>query len=72
MVELEKPDVTAVTGKSGDRGQSVDPIVVVGDDMYPVLLVDAARDGHITEDELSQRYALHKLIEKTMNDPAAP
>lgn len=61
---------------SGDRGKTVEsgarPIVVVGDAMYPVLLADAARDGHITEDEFSQRYALHKLIEKTMNDPAAP
>jgi hypothetical protein len=31
--------------------------------MYPALLADAARDGHITKDEFDQRLALHKIVE---------
>jgi hypothetical protein len=31
--------------------------------MYPVLLADTAQAGHITENEFSERYALHKVIE---------
>jgi hypothetical protein len=34
----------------------------LGDEMYPVLLADAARDGHITTNEFEERYALHKLV----------
>jgi hypothetical protein len=34
----------------------------LGDEMYPVLLADAARDGHITSKEFEERYALHKLV----------
>jgi hypothetical protein len=38
--------------------------VVVGDLMYPVLLADGANKGHITEDEFTSRYRLHKLLER--------
>jgi hypothetical protein len=32
--------------------------------MYPVLLADTARNGYITEDEASEAYEWHKLIER--------
>jgi hypothetical protein len=31
--------------------------------MYPLLLADAGKNGHITEDEFAKRYALHKLVQ---------
>jgi hypothetical protein len=37
----------------------------LGDEMFPVLLADAARDGHITEVEFEERYALHKVVVAT-------
>jgi AAA domain len=37
-----------------------------GDPMYPVLLAEAARDGHITEDEIAEAYQRHKLIERVI------
>jgi hypothetical protein len=32
--------------------------------MFPVLIADAYRDGHITEAEAEARLALHKLVTK--------
>jgi hypothetical protein len=34
-----------------------------GDEMFPVLLAEAVRDGHITHSEAEQQYALHRLVE---------
>jgi hypothetical protein len=34
----------------------------LGEDMFPVLLANAARDGHITATEFEERYALHKIV----------
>jgi hypothetical protein len=34
----------------------------LGDDMFPVLLANAVRDGHITQREAEERYALHKVV----------
>lgn len=34
----------------------------LGDEMFPVLLADALRDGHITEAEAEERYELHKKV----------
>jgi hypothetical protein len=34
----------------------------LGGEMFPVLLADAVRDGHLTEREAEGRYALHKLV----------
>jgi hypothetical protein len=39
------------------------PIVVIGDDLYPLLLADAAEQCHITAQEFDERYAFHKAIE---------
>lgn len=35
---------------------------LIGDEMYPVMLADAVKAGHITEAEAEQQYALHKLV----------
>jgi hypothetical protein len=31
--------------------------------MFPILLANAVRDGHITEREAKERYALHKFVD---------
>jgi hypothetical protein len=36
----------------------------LGDEMYPILLADAGKNGHLTQDEFSELYELHKLVEK--------
>lgn len=36
---------------------------LLGEEMFPVLLANAGRDGHITEREFEERYALHKFVE---------
>jgi hypothetical protein len=35
---------------------------LIGDEMYPVLLAEAVREGHLTDAEAEQQYALHKLV----------
>lgn len=37
---------------------------LLGDEMYPVLLADAAGCGHITEQEFEGLHRLHKLVEQ--------
>jgi hypothetical protein len=34
----------------------------LGDEMYPFFLAEAGKNGHITETEFEERYALHKLV----------
>jgi hypothetical protein len=36
---------------------------VLGDEMYPILLADGAKNGHITQAEAEGRYSLHRLVE---------
>jgi hypothetical protein len=35
-----------------------------GDEFYPLFIAEAGNKGHITEDEFSQLYAHHKLVER--------
>jgi hypothetical protein len=30
--------------------------------MYPVMLADAVKNGHLTDTEAEQQYALHNLV----------
>jgi AAA domain len=39
-------------------------VPLLGDEMYPVLLADAVRDGHITQAEAERAYQLHGLVEQ--------
>jgi Protein of unknown function (DUF3631) len=39
-------------------------ITVVGDEMYPVLLANAVRDGFLLQFEAAERYALHQVVTK--------
>jgi putative DNA primase/helicase len=41
---------------------------LLGDPMYPVLLAEAFRDGHLTMAEANQQLALHKLVERAVAD----
>jgi hypothetical protein len=34
----------------------------LGDEMFPIVLANAVRDGHITEPEAEERYAVHKSV----------
>lgn len=41
----------------------VDPRLHLGDKMYPVLLADATKAGHLTLDEAARSYKIHQLVE---------
>ncbi len=53
-------------GLSGSPGRPANPpdkrVPRLGEEMFPVLLADAVKDGHITEDEATERYAIHKMV----------
>jgi hypothetical protein len=56
--------------EGGRHGDSLDdPRPLTGDPMYPVMLAEAERGGHITEEERAERYALHKLVERSREEP---
>jgi hypothetical protein len=40
------------------------------DPRYPVALAEAGNGGFITEDEFSQLYSLHKLVERSREGQA--
>jgi hypothetical protein len=46
-------------GQKGLKGQASP---APGDDMYPVLIANAFRDGHVTENEAWERYRLHESV----------
>ena len=46
-------------GRQGQRGQER---ASLGDEMFPVLLAEAVRDGQITQREAEHRYTIHKLV----------
>jgi hypothetical protein len=47
-------------------------LIVVGDPMYPILLAEAGNKGHVTREEFSGRYVLHKLIERARETAVEP
>jgi hypothetical protein len=51
-----------LSGSPGRPAEPPDGLVVLGEEMYPVLLANAARDGHITASEFAEHYALHKIV----------
>ena len=61
-----KPDsMRAPEALSGSPGRPVDPPEKrprLGDPMFPVVLDKARRNGHITEAEATERFALHKFV----------
>ena len=59
-VRSESPSQAAPNAPNSPTGSTPG----IGDEMYPVLLADAARDGHITANEFADRHALHKLVER--------
>jgi len=54
---------TGPTEFSGGAREGMPPRL--GDEMFPVLLANAVRDGHITEAEAETRHALHRHAEQT-------
>lgn len=42
-----------------------------GDEFYPLSIADAGKAGHLTEDEFSELYAHHKLVERAREARAA-
>jgi hypothetical protein len=51
-------DVTAVTDETGGTRP------LLGDELYPLTLAEAGNSKHITDDEFSELYSLHKLVER--------
>jgi hypothetical protein len=39
--------------------------VLLGDEWYPLVLADAAKDGHVTQAEAERAYDLHKLVARS-------
>jgi len=67
------PDLKGGTGTDQPPEQPADGPAMpprLGDPMYPVALAEAGNGGLITEDEFSQLYALHKLIERSREGQA--
>jgi hypothetical protein len=71
---LSVTSVTGVTseatshagGNAGNAGNAYPrdgERVMPGDEMFPALLANAFKNGHITEAEANERYAVHKLVE---------
>jgi Protein of unknown function (DUF3631) len=46
-----------------DAGERMN-LPLLGDEMYPLLLADAVKNGHVTESEAKERYAVHKDVER--------
>jgi AAA domain len=46
----------------GQEGQEGQVAAELGSEMFPVLIANAFRNGHITEHEVARRYSIHKLI----------
>jgi hypothetical protein len=46
----------------GQQGQRGHERAALGNEMFPVLLAEAVRDGRITHREAEQRYAIHNLV----------
>jgi Protein of unknown function (DUF3631) len=62
----EYGDVADSEDKSQGEGNGVAyPPPRLDDGMFPVLLAEAVRDGHITHLEAEERYALHKAVVRT-------
>jgi hypothetical protein len=69
----DPPDETDKTPNAGGFVGSVgrdtaDPSF--GDEMYPILLAEAVKDGHITESEAEQAYAVHRLVLRALETAA--
>jgi Protein of unknown function (DUF3631) len=62
--------VTGVTAETCLEGNGGPANIRLGDEMFPVLLAEAVRDGHITHAEAEERFALHKLVTQADNDGA--
>jgi hypothetical protein len=61
-------DVTDVTAGIAGKGNWRPMHVPLGDEMFPVLLAEAVRDGQIDQHEAEARYALHKLVTCQVDD----
>jgi hypothetical protein len=42
---------------------------LIGDELYPLMLADAVRDGHLTDAEAEQQYAHHNAVVAASSDP---
>jgi hypothetical protein len=70
--EHDSPDKTDKTNRTrpgvGLAGGFVSSVgregatAAFGDDMYPILLAEAVKNGHITESEAQGAYAVHRLV----------
>jgi AAA domain len=61
----EKETVKARVGPlnvKGTTGPTAEAAPLLGDEMYPVMLAEAVRDGYITHAEADEAYAVHKLV----------
>jgi hypothetical protein len=59
------PNAPNAPNASGDEGTPLP-----GDELYPLFLAEAGNHGHITENEFSELYAHHKLIERALRGRA--
>jgi len=65
----DTPDRASRSGVSGASrstlsgvGHIVSPSPRLGSEMYPSVVANAVRDGHLTEAEADQQYAIHQLV----------
>src|SRR5215208_4238413 len=59
---LEQAESQRLSGSPGCPADPLETPTRLGTEMFPILIANAVKDGHITEDEATERYALHKAV----------
>ena len=74
-VTPESPSQAGSNARNTSNASSAQPVQygrpLIGDEMYPILLADAVKDGHLSDDEAEKQYELHKLVAAAQADSDA-
>ena len=66
--ETEAPNTpNAPNAIDADGGEASDLPPCIGDELYALRLAEAGNHGHVTAEEFSHRYRLHKAVERIVS-----
>jgi Protein of unknown function (DUF3631) len=63
VTDVTRESTSQARGNAGNACNQASGTPLAGDEFYPLFLAETGNKGHITEDEFSERYACHKLVE---------